>query len=106
MCPRYAHLVAAEEGEDLDRMMSSLQQKDECAQKAESVSRLAVAAFHCRTCSIITERKRPECRGHDVRPVTTSKRWWTCDSCGDHASTLGVRMPRTGCRRCRLFPLL
>ena len=47
----------------------------------------------------IQDRRKPECSGHDVQRVTTTKRWWLCKGCGYHFSTLGVRLPKTRCKR-------
>jgi len=48
---RYSSLADEEEEQRLDKMMSGLQQRDEIAQKTESITKLQVAAFHCKTCN-------------------------------------------------------
>lgn len=99
MFVRYENLVEKDEQSQLDKLMTSLQPRDECQQKAESLTKMTVSAFDCKTCRRVTEGKRPECSSHDVRRVTTTKRWWVCNGCGDHSSTVGVRLRRTRCRR-------
>ena len=42
-----------EEHQRLDKVMSGLQARDEVAQKAESVTKLQVSAFHCKTCNYL-----------------------------------------------------
>ena len=99
MCCRYRSLVMEEEDEKLDSMLTSMQTKDELTQKAEATTKLKVQAFQCHTCKNLTERRKPECQGHDVQRVSTTKRWWLCNSCGHHFSTVGVRLPNSHCSR-------
>ena len=79
--------------------MTSYQQKDEVAQRAEAITKLMVSGFKCCSCGTLTEKRRPQCATHDVQMVRVTKRWWTCARCGAHSSTLGALLPQTRCRK-------
>lgn len=55
-------MVDEEEAEALDRLLGSLQKKDEVQQRAEAITQLSVSAWHCTTCGIISERRKPQCQ--------------------------------------------
>lgn len=59
--------------------------------------RLNVTAFQCKNCGTTSERRKPECRQHDVQRVTATKRWWQCCHCNNRFSTVAVRLPKTRC---------
>ena len=35
--------------------------------------------------------------GHELSRLTATKRWWRCDSCSHHFTTVGVRYPASRC---------
>ncbi len=60
--PRYKETVDEEEAEKLDRLLGSMQKKDEVQQRMEAITQLSVGAWHCTTCDIITERRKAQCQ--------------------------------------------
>ena len=96
---RYKMLVDDEEDERLDKVLHNLEACDNIAQKAESVTKLKVKAYQCHICNTLTEFRNPKCSSHNVQVVSATKRWWICNSCGDHSSTVGERHRKTRCRK-------
>lgn len=68
-----------------------------CLHPKQCASRLNVTAFQCKTCGTTSERRRPDCRQHDVQRVTATKRWWHCCHCNNRFSTVAVRLPKERC---------
>eukprot|EP00884_Botryococcus_braunii_P012065 jgi/Botrbrau1/2085/Bobra.0047s0046.2 len=98
---RYVQLVEDAEHEQLMSALSSLQKKDELAQRLEAITKLQVTAFQCHTCGLVTEKRRAGCQGHHVTQVSALKRWWACEHCGARSATVGLRYPKNRCVKCR-----
>ena len=71
---RYKETVEDEEAEKMDRLLGSMQKKDELQQRAEAITQLSVSAWHCSTCDIITERRKPHCQVTS-RPFLPGHAW-------------------------------
>ncbi|KAL4855109.1 hypothetical protein ACK3TF_004331 [Chlorella vulgaris] len=99
---RYKELVEDEEFEKLDKVMAALQHKDEMAARMETVTRLAVKAFHCKVCRYTAERRHPACAAHPraVEKVEATKRWWQCCGCKYRFTTVNQRYPSGRCAKC------
>eukprot|EP00887_Chlorella_sp_A99_P003846 scaffold11.g3846.t1 len=100
----YKELVDDEDHEHIAKVLGALERKDEAAAKMESIRKLAVQAFRCQQCGYTAERRRPECAAHPhaVERVQVTKRWWECDGCKGHFSTLGVKYPSSRCPKCNI----
>ena len=59
---RYKDIVDDEEADKMDRLLGSMQKKDELQQRGEAITQLSVSSWHCITCDIITERRKPACQ--------------------------------------------
>ncbi|EIE24646.1 hypothetical protein COCSUDRAFT_46891 [Coccomyxa subellipsoidea C-169] len=94
---RYKETVDDEEAEKLDKLLGSMQKKDELQQRGEAITQLSVTAWHCTTCDIITERRKPKCQDHAGKRVDATKRWWTCSGCNNRFTTVGVKYPKKRC---------
>lgn len=71
MC-RYKETVDEEEADKLDRLLGSMQKKDEVQQRMEAITQLSVGAWHCTTCDIITERRKAQCQVQRLVPYSFS----------------------------------
>ncbi|GAB4814670.1 hypothetical protein N2152v2_001716 [Parachlorella kessleri] len=100
---RYQSSVDCEDQERIDKLLAVLEQKDEMAQKMDSVKSLKVQAFRCKVCNYTSERRREECSAHPhaVERVETVKRWWECEHCKYRFSTVGVCYPTKRCAKCQ-----
>ncbi|BDA42677.1 probable protein MCM10 homolog at N-terminal half [Coccomyxa sp. Obi] len=94
---RYKETVDEEEADKLDRLLGSMQKKDEVQQRMEAITQLSIGAWHCTTCDIITERRKAQCQDHAGKRVNTTKRWWTCTGCNNRFTTVGVKYPTKRC---------
>ena len=97
---RYQALADEGEFDVLERMMSTLEEKDNIAAKLDSIKQLKVMAFKCGQCNLLTEHMRKECKGHPVTRLSTTKRFWECGHCNARTTTLGVVYPNKRCPRC------
>ncbi|CAL8467671.1 g7209 [Coccomyxa elongata] len=94
---RYKETVDEEEADKLDRLLGSMQKKDEVQQRMEAITQLSVGAWHCTICDIITERRKAQCQDHAGKRVNATKRWWTCTGCNNRFTTVGVKYPTKRC---------
>jgi hypothetical protein len=70
-------------------------------ERMEACMSVQVSALHCETCGALSERPQAHCKGHSVKVVTVTKRFFRCMGCGGRTSALSRRMPAWGCDRCK-----
>ncbi|KAK9822065.1 hypothetical protein WJX74_004625 [Apatococcus lobatus] len=98
---RYKQLVEDAEYDKLQAHMGVLAKREEIASRAESLTKLTVQALKCETCGWMGEKRRPECAGHQVKPMQAVKRWWACGHCSHRFTTVALRYPSKRCPKCR-----
>eukprot|EP00035_Acanthoeca_spectabilis_P011532 m.203342 g.203342 ORF g.203342 m.203342 type:complete len:766 (+) comp15370_c0_seq7:479-2776(+) len=91
---------------DRERRWQEAAQKEKMAAKMENIFEQDVTAFKCAECGITPYfPKSCKASGHVIDTVKkVKKRWFTCDHCGYHFSTLGKRMPTHLCKKCAKRP--
>ncbi|KAK9866697.1 hypothetical protein WJX84_010403 [Apatococcus fuscideae] len=94
---RYKQLVEDADYDKLQAHLSVAAKKEEIASRAESLTKLTVKAMQCETCGWMGERRRPECAGHQVKPIQAVKRWWVCGHCSHRLATVALRYPSKRC---------
>ncbi|GAX84370.1 hypothetical protein CEUSTIGMA_g11792.t1 [Chlamydomonas eustigma] len=97
---RYEDIAEDADFEATKKRMEEYEKKEALMQKLDSVTKIAVQAWHCTTCKKFTETFNPGCRSHGQTRVQTIKRFWICCHCNAHFSSLGVIHPTTRCPRC------
>eukprot|EP00752_Nemacystus_decipiens_P001893 g1823.t1 len=98
---KYAGLAEEERAKDADNKMQRLEQREEMADKAEEVTKMAVTVFHCKQCKTRRSRFNKNCRdlGHEQKGIKATLRFFECTNCRKRCSST-ERVPQTGCESC------
>ncbi|CAM9548535.1 unnamed protein product [Chrysoparadoxa australica] len=85
-----------------EKAMGKLAEKEQLAQKMQEVTKRKVKAYRCRECDCSYERPPQLCaqRGHHVKAVQGTMRFFNCGDCGARTTTISLMLPPHGCQKC------
>ena len=99
----YKKLVDQGHDDELNKVLNTLEKRDNVAMKMDSTKSLKVMAWYCTVCHQMMQRRHPKCEKahpHALKRKETVKRWWRCTECKRQFETLAVSYPVGACPKC------
>ncbi|CEO96682.1 Protein MCM10 [Plasmodiophora brassicae] len=96
------HLVEKEDHDRLESRMDFMEQKEQLAEKMQTIRSQDVKTFICMQCHTTLQKQSEYCRsqGHKPLEAIAKKRFFKCRICHSRQDVLGKLEPDTNCTRC------
>jgi minichromosome maintenance protein 10 len=88
---------------EMERQLDLLAEKEAMVKKMAEQKEMEVTAYCCVDCGYLLERAHTSCvrDGHACHEIKATKRFFKCTGCGRRESTLGAKIYKKTCMRCK-----